>query len=75
MKNEEINPIKEWVDSDAELAKTLVEIEETNLSLKEQAKIAFHKISTMYGVPEMPEDVVYNDEDDNAEEYVEKPSV
>jgi hypothetical protein len=75
MKNEEINPIKEWVDSDTELAKTLVEIEGTNLSLAEQADIAFHKISDMYGVPKIPEDIVYNDEDDNTEEYVEKPSV
>lgn len=59
------NAVQHWIDNDQELSKALVGIEETGLSVEEQAELAFHKISDMYGVPKLPENIQEDDTDDD----------
>jgi len=67
--NEE-NPVLNWINSDKELSDMLVKIENLNISINEQVEIAFHRISDFYGLPKMPEDIEYeNEEDDNNKEF------
>ena len=53
--------IQQWIEKDMELSKALVEIQESELSIEEQAEMAFHKISDMYGIPKLPEDIIDDD--------------
>ncbi len=59
------NEIQQWIDSDKVLSDVLVEIQEMPISLQEQAEVAFHRISEMYGVPKMPEDIVYDNDEES----------
>ncbi|WP_310556022.1 hypothetical protein [Flavobacterium sp.] len=52
-----VDPIQEWVNSDKELSKILVEIQEMSISIEEQAEVAFHRISEMYKLPKLPDDI------------------
>lgn len=49
--------IQNWIKKDKKLSKALVEIEQTGFSFEEQAELAFHKISDMYGLPKLPDDI------------------
>lgn len=59
--------VQQWIEEDEQLSKVLVDIEESGLLSEEQAEMAFHRISDMYGLPKMPDDIEYNDEDDDEE--------
>ncbi|MFY7743080.1 MAG: hypothetical protein ACOVQR_10555 [Flavobacterium sp.] len=70
--NEE-NLVLNWVNSEKELFDLLVEIQSLNISVNEQVEIAFHRISDLYGLPKMPEDIkdVDSEEEDfDNEEFV-----
>ena len=68
--------IQEWIDSDTTLSNLLLEIEKMSDSIKEQAEIAFHKVSEVYKVAKLPEDNDCDDYEDQDElEYTEKTSV
>jgi hypothetical protein len=70
--NNNIDPVQQWISEDAELSKVLVEIQESGLSVEEQAEMAFHKVTDMYGVPKLPEDVPdVDDGEDKASVYQE----
>jgi hypothetical protein len=43
----------------------LVQIQELPVTIEEQAEVAFHKVSEMYGVPKNPEDIKQQDDDEN----------
>lgn len=57
------NVIQQWIAEDKKLSAALVEIENLGLSEKEQAEIAFHRISEMYQLPKMPNDIIDENED------------
>lgn len=59
------NIIQQWITNDKKLSDALVEIENLGLSEKEQAEIAFHRISDMYQLPKMPNDIIDEDEDED----------
>lgn len=50
----EVNPIQEWIEDDEVLSSILVEIQDFNLSIPEQAEIAFHRLSELYSLPKTP---------------------
>ncbi|MBN8652262.1 MAG: hypothetical protein J0L67_12580 [Cytophagales bacterium] len=50
----------EWIQRDKKLSDLLVEIQNTTESVEQQAEIAFHRISGLYGIPEYPEDIDYD---------------
>lgn len=55
MKNND-NPIQSWAEGDPKLLSLINEINQTQLPIEEQAEIAFHKVSALYGLPKLPED-------------------
>lgn len=52
-----LSPLQQWINEDPELSRVLVEIQESGLSVEEQAELAFHRISEMYNVAKLPEDI------------------
>jgi len=68
------NPeIWEWVRSDQALSDLLVEIQQKPLSVEEQAEEAFHRVSDMYGLPKNPEDIVYDDGEEEGDDRDDEP--
>ena len=65
--------ILNWMNTDKDLREAIAEIRAVCNSEKEQAEMAFHKISDMYGLPKNPEDMQYDEEGDDYEwdEYYE----
>jgi|GEM_PF-733750 len=72
-KHKEIDPLQEWIDTDEKLSAMLVEIQEMPISVEEQAEVAFHRISKAYNIPKTPQDIDFENEDD--EEGIEPTSV
>lgn len=62
-----------WISSDAGLSDLLTEIRQMPVSVEVQAEETFHRVSDMYGLPKMPEDIVIDEDDtveqDGAQEY------
>lgn len=54
--------LQEWINGNKEIADALVQIQEMDASINEQAEMAFHRISEMCNVPKLPEDVSYLDD-------------
>jgi hypothetical protein len=52
----DVNPIQSWVEGDHKLLALINEISRTQLPIEEQAEMAFHKVSVLYGLPKLPED-------------------
>ncbi len=48
------NPIQKWITEDSSLYNLIVEIQETEKSPEEQAKIAFSRLCKLYDISEMP---------------------
>ena len=67
--------IQKWIDSDKELSDLLVEIQNLNISINEQVEIAYHRISDLYGLPKMPEDIEHLNDEDTYDEEFEQTSV
>ncbi|WP_147273608.1 hypothetical protein [Pedobacter chinensis] len=63
-RNKQTNPIKNWIDNDSILTSVLVEIQNMNISIEEQAEAAFHKLCEMYRLPKMPANINEYDEDE-----------
>lgn len=53
---EEENLVQNWIDTDKKLYDVLVEIQSSVKDEKEQAELAFYRISEIYQLPKMPED-------------------
>lgn len=51
------NPIQIWINEDKRLSDLIVEIQSKDLSVEQQAELAFHKLSDLYDLPKMPEDI------------------
>lgn len=66
--HKEIGSLQEWIDTDKKLSAMLVEIQEMPISVEEQAEVAFHKISEAYNIPKTPQDIDFENEDNNEEE-------
>lgn len=66
--------VQQWMETDEELAEVLVEIQEMPLSVEEQAEVAFHRLSELYNLPKMPEDIIYDDEEDEDGNYYHDPN-
>ncbi|MCO6148882.1 hypothetical protein [Flavobacterium sp. NRK1] len=54
--------LKDWVESDPQLNNILIDIENTDLSAEEQAETMFLRVSDLYNLPKMPEDINYDNE-------------
>ena len=59
------NLIEKWIYSDKKLYNLIAEIDSLDKTLIEKAEIAFEKLSKLYNIPRMPEDV--DNEDDEEE--------
>ena len=64
----EENLIENWINTDKKLYDLIVEIDSTEKSLVEKAEIAFEKLSKMYNIPRMPNDID-DEEFENDEEF------
>tara|TARA_A100000171_G_scaffold39305_1_gene38912 strand:- start:1350 stop:1826 length:477 start_codon:yes stop_codon:yes gene_type:complete len=51
------NPIQAWINEDKTLSDLLVEIQSLNITVLEQAEVAFDKLCELYDLPKMPEDI------------------
>lgn len=60
--------ILEWINSDKNLRDALAEIRSICNSEKEQAEMAFHKISDLYGLPKNSDDMPSHDDEFEEEE-------
>jgi len=69
--------IQDWINSDKNLSNFLVEIEKMSDSYKEQAEIAFNRVTEMYKLAKMPQDNIYNEDDESQDDkqYEEQTSV
>ncbi len=67
--------IQKWIDSDKELSDLLVEIQNLNISINEQVEITFHRISDLYSLPKMPENIEHLNDEDTYDEEFEQTSV
>lgn len=56
--------IHNWINTDKYLREALAEIHAVYSSEQEQTEMAFHKISEMYGLPKNPEDMQYDEEEE-----------
>lgn len=63
-----VDPIQEWINSDKELFDILVEIQKMPISIEEQAEVAFHRISDLYKIPKLPDNIPDNEVDEDEEE-------
>jgi hypothetical protein len=62
----EENLVQNWIDTDKNLSNLITEIETEFNSYTEQAEVAFERLSKLYNIPRMPEDVAedeFEDED------------
>lgn len=66
-KHKEISPLQEWINTDKKLSAILVEIQELPISVEEQAELAFHRVSEAYNIPKTPQDIDFENEDDDEE--------
>ena len=51
------NQIEKWINSDKQLYNLIIEIQSMDKSEIEQAEIAFHRLSELYNLPIMPEEL------------------
>lgn len=63
------NPIQTWIESDKKLSGLINEIENSELSDKDQAELAMDKLCHMFDLPKMPEDT------SRYEDYYEKNEI
>jgi hypothetical protein len=59
------NPIQNWISTDENLQDLIIEIESTEKSLDEQAELAFEKLSKLYSISRMPNDIADDESEDN----------
>lgn len=72
----EENLIENWINTDKKLFNLIVEIDSTDKSLFEKAEIAFEKLSELYNIPRMPNDIDdQNFEDDEEFDGLEQRSL
>ena len=64
----EKNLIGNWINTDQKLYNLIVEIDLTDKSLVEKAEMAFEKLSKLYNIPRMPNDID-DDEFEDDEEF------
>jgi hypothetical protein len=67
----EENLVQNWIDTDKMIYDMIVEIESTGKSFPEQAELAFEKLSKLYNIPRMPNDI----DDEELEDYEELDGV
>ena len=53
----EENLIENWINTDKKLYDLIVEIDSRDKSLVEKAEVAFEKLSKLYNIPRMPNDI------------------
>lgn len=58
------NLIEKWINTDKKLYNLITEIESLDKSVAEKAEIAFERLSKLYSIPRMPEDI-HDEEDGN----------
>jgi hypothetical protein len=63
----EENLVQNWIDTDKNLSNLITEIETEFNSFTEQAEIAFERLSKLYNIPRMPEDVAEDEFEDDDE--------
>lgn len=67
----EENLVQNWIDTDKNLSNLINEIETDFNSYKEQAQVAFERLSKLYNIPRMPKDVAeYEFEKDDESEGI-----
>jgi len=59
--SEENNPIVDWINTDEKLRAIIERLNDSGLSEKEQADIAFDEISDIYGLHKYPESFTEED--------------
>lgn len=64
----EENLIENWINTDKKLYALIVEIDSTEKSLVEKAEVAFEKLSKLYNIPRMPNDID-DEEFEDSEEF------
>lgn len=57
-------PLEEWVKSNPEIEKLLVEIQNMPISVQAQAQIAFDRLAELLGLPKVPDDIHQNEDNE-----------
>ena len=50
------NPIQKWIENDGKVLTVIENISRLNLTVEEQAEMAFHRLCDLYNLPKIPED-------------------
>jgi hypothetical protein len=67
------NPIIDWIERDEKLSNALQEIDDLEKSPLQSAKIGLYKISELYNLPKMPEDITDEMANEHEQLGIEEP--